>query len=263
MVPAEHPARVVDAVVDNLDISELEPGYKGGGTSSYDPRALLKVIIYSYLINVYSGRQMAKLWNENIVYMWLGGRNVPNFRTINNFLSRRLLGTFDSLFTQVVLLLHDEDLVSLKVQYVDGTKIESAANKYTFVWRKVDQTKEMEAATLCKKRGQPVLLGHPLFHSLQSAPDFPFTSVPLDISTSFFAGRSFAGLHQGKGRSHWGDREQRSSICALCAASRPRSSLLEIDSPRFASRLDSEVCSSADSMNVSCMEVAQARRVDR
>ena len=66
MVPAEHPARVVDAVVDNLDISELERGYKGGGTSSYDPRALLKVIIYSYLTNVYSGRQMAKLWNENI-----------------------------------------------------------------------------------------------------------------------------------------------------------------------------------------------------
>ena len=140
MVPAEHPARVVDAVVDNLDISELERGYKGGGTSSYDPRALLKVIIYSYLTNVYSGRQMAKLWNENIVYMWLGGRNVPNFRTINNFRSRRLLGTFDSLFTQVVLLLHDEGLVSLKVQYVDGTKIESAANKYTFVWRKATQT---------------------------------------------------------------------------------------------------------------------------
>jgi transposase len=155
MVPAEHPARVVDAVADNLDISELECGYKGGGTSSYDPRALLKVIIYSYLTNVYSGRQMAKLWNENIVYMWLGGRNVPNFRTINNFRSRRLLGTFDSLFTQVVLLLHDEDLESLKVQYVDGTKIESAANKYTFVWRKVDQTKEMEAATLCKKEGNP------------------------------------------------------------------------------------------------------------
>ena len=111
---------------------------------------------------------MAKLWNENIVYMWLGDRNVPNFRTINNFRSRRLLGTFDSLFTQVVLLLHDEDLESLKVQYVDGTKIESAANKYTFVWRKVDQTKEMEAATLCKKEGNPYFWVTLIFLSCRS-----------------------------------------------------------------------------------------------
>ena len=140
MVPAEHPARVVDAVIDNLDISELERGYKGGGTSSYEPRAMLKVIIYSYLTNIYSGRQMAKLWKENIIYMWLGGTIIPDFRTINNFRSKRLVGTFDSLFTQVVLLLHEEGLVSLKVQYVDGTKIESVANKYTFVWKKATET---------------------------------------------------------------------------------------------------------------------------
>ena len=140
MVPAEHPARVVDAVVDSLDISGIERGYKGGGTSSYEPRAMLKVIIYAYLSNVYSGRQMARLWRENIIYMWLGGTVIPDFRTINNFRSKRLVGTFEDLFTQVVLLLHDEGLVSLKVQYVDGTKIESVANKYTFVWKRATET---------------------------------------------------------------------------------------------------------------------------
>ena len=140
MVPAEHPARVVDAVVDSLDISGIERGYKGGGASSYSPRAMLKVIIYAYLSNVYSGRQMARLWRENIIYMWLGGTVVPDFRTINNFRSKRLVGTFESLFTQVVELLHDEGLVSLKVQYVDGTKIESVANKYTFVWKRATET---------------------------------------------------------------------------------------------------------------------------
>ena len=140
MIAPEHPARVVDAVVDNLDISEIERGYKGGGASSYEPRAMLKVIIYAYLTNVYSGRQMAKLWNENIVYMWLGGTVIPDFRTINNFRSKRLIGTFDGLFTQVVELLHDEGLVSLKVQYIDGTKIESVANKYTFVWKRATET---------------------------------------------------------------------------------------------------------------------------
>lgn len=59
----------------------------------------------------------------------------PDFRTINLFRSRRLAGKFDKLFTQIVLLLNEEGLVSLKVQYIDGTKIESVANKYTFVWK--------------------------------------------------------------------------------------------------------------------------------
>ena len=140
IVPAEHPARVVDAVVENLDIRELERTYKGGGTSSYAPRALLKVIIYAYLSNIYSGRQIEQAWRESIIYMWLGGTLIPDFRTINNFRSRRLVGTFGDLFTQVVKLLVEEGLVTLDVQYIDGTKIESAANKYTFVWKRATET---------------------------------------------------------------------------------------------------------------------------
>lgn len=134
-LPQNHPSRVVSAIIDRLDISEIEAGYKGGGTSSYDPRMLLKVIVYAYLNNVYSGRQMEKLLVENIAYMWLSGMQTPDFRTINIFRSKRLAGKFDKIFTQIVLLLAEENLVTLKVQYIDGTKIESVANKYTFVWK--------------------------------------------------------------------------------------------------------------------------------
>ena len=134
-LPLNHPARVVSAIIDRLDISEIEAGYAGGGTSSYNPRVLLKIIVYAYLNNVYSGRQMEKLLVENIAYMWLSGMQTPDFRTINIFRSRRLAGRFDDIFTQIVLLLHEEGLVSLKVQYNDGTKLESVANKYTFVWK--------------------------------------------------------------------------------------------------------------------------------
>ncbi len=134
-LPQNHNARVVSAIIDRLDISEIESDYKGGGTSSYNPRMLLKVIVYAYLNNVYSGRQMEKLVVENIAYMWLSGMQTPDFRTINIFRSKRLAGKFDKIFTQIVLLLNEEGLVSLKVQYIDGTKIESVANKYTFVWK--------------------------------------------------------------------------------------------------------------------------------
>ena len=136
LIPTNHPVRVVNDILDRLDISELESTYKAGGTSSYHPRMLLKVVVYAYLCNVYSGRQMEKLLCENIHFMWLGGMNRPDFRTINRFRSERLSsGRLDSIFTKVVELLSDEGLVSLNVQYLDGTKIESVANKYTFVWK--------------------------------------------------------------------------------------------------------------------------------
>ena len=144
LVPKNHPVRIVNAVIDRLDISSVESTYKGGGTSSFHPRMLLKVIVYSYLCNVYSGRRMERLLQENVNYMWLSGMSRPDFRTINRFRSGRLAdGRFDGLFRQVVLLLNAEGLVSLKVQYIDGTKIESVANRYTFVWkRSVEKNKE-------------------------------------------------------------------------------------------------------------------------
>ena len=61
LIPLTHPVRVVNSILDRLDISGIESTYKGGGTSSYHPRMLLKVVVYAYLCNVYSGRQMEKL----------------------------------------------------------------------------------------------------------------------------------------------------------------------------------------------------------
>ena len=90
LVPKNHPVRIVNAVIDRLDISSVESTYKGGGTSSFHPRMLLKVIVYSYLCNVYSGRRMERLLQENVNYMWLSGMSRPDFRTINRFRSERL-----------------------------------------------------------------------------------------------------------------------------------------------------------------------------
>ena len=135
LVPQTHPARIVSKVIDHLDISCIESKYKGGGASSYNPRMLLKVLVYSYMNNIYSGRKIERQLKENVIYMWLSGYSTPDFRTLNLFRSQRLKGDFESLFAQVVEFIHREGLVSLDVQYIDGTKIESASNRYTFVWK--------------------------------------------------------------------------------------------------------------------------------
>lgn len=132
----DHPVRLVDTVVDKLDISILLDKYKGGGTSAYHPRMMLKVLFYAYLNNVYSCRKIEKALQENIYFMWLASNSTPDFRTINNFRGKRLKDVIHQLFGDVVKLLRDLNYLSLEVQYIDGTKIESAANRYTFVWRK-------------------------------------------------------------------------------------------------------------------------------
>lgn len=135
LVPENHMVRVVDAVIDRLDISDILSTYRGGGNSAFNPKMMLKVLVFAYLSNVYSSRRIEELLRRDIYFMWLAGMKRPDFRTINYYRGKRLKEGFDAVFTQVVRLLHEEGFVTLKVQYVDGTKIESVANKYTFVWR--------------------------------------------------------------------------------------------------------------------------------
>lgn len=135
-VPQNSPARLVNEIVDKLDITGILATYKGGGTSAYHPRMMLKVIFFAYMNNTYSCRKIAAQLEQNVLYMWLSGNQRPDFRTINNFRSLHLKDTINDLFVRVVKMLCEMGYLSLRELYVDGTKIESRANKYTFVWKK-------------------------------------------------------------------------------------------------------------------------------
>lgn len=140
MIASTHPVRVISEVINQIDIDIIIKKYKGGGTSSYHPRLLLKVLVYSYLNNVYSSRRMEACLKENIYFMWLAGMAQPDHHTINRFRSERLRNILKEVFAQIVLLLVDSGHVSLQEIYTDGSKIESVANRYSFVWGKAIKT---------------------------------------------------------------------------------------------------------------------------
>lgn len=146
-ITEDAPVRLVNQIVDKLDITAIEKTYKGGGTSSYHPRMMLKVLFYAYMNNIYSCRKIEKLLLENIHYMWLSGKQTPDFRTINNFRSLHLKDTVNQLFTQVVLMLVEMGYISLQTVYIDGTKMESRAGRYTFVWRKTVEKNKVKLET--------------------------------------------------------------------------------------------------------------------
>lgn len=136
LIAANHPVRTVAAILDQIDIGPLVKLYKPGGTSSYHPRMLLKVLVYAYINNIYSSRRIEEAVQQNIHYMWLAGMSKPDHNTINRFRGERLQKTLKPIFHQIVLLLVEEGLLNIKDLYTDGTKIEANANRYTFVWGK-------------------------------------------------------------------------------------------------------------------------------
>ena len=136
LIPEGHLVRVINQMVDALDKRILESQYKGGGTSAYNPQMLLKVIIYAYTQRVFSSRRIAKELRENINYMWLSGMNRPDHRTINRFRGKVMKAVIGEVFYGVIEQLMEQGYVNLESYFVDGTKIEANANRYTFVWRK-------------------------------------------------------------------------------------------------------------------------------
>ena len=140
IIDQNHPVRLVNQVIDQIKIGPLIARYKPGGTSSYHPRLLLKVLVYAYLNNIFTSRKIEAALKENIHFMWLSGMSKPDHNTINRFRSERLEGVLKNIFGQIVELLVEQGLISLQEIYVDGTKIEANANRYSFVWGRAIKT---------------------------------------------------------------------------------------------------------------------------
>lgn len=128
--------RVIDAMVEAMDRSLLESVYPGGGASAYDPAMMLKVVLLAYAQGIYSSRKIARATEENIAFMWLCGLKPLDHNTVNRFRTDRIRPIFEDIFYEVVAVLAEAGYVSLGTYFLDGTKIEANANKYSFVWKK-------------------------------------------------------------------------------------------------------------------------------
>ena len=135
-IPPNHVVRVVNEAVDRLSDAIFDSAFPGGGRPPYHPKMLTKILIFAYTQRIYSSRQIAKAVRENIPFMWIAARQTPDFRTINRFRSERMRNVLEKVFAAVLELLVAEGYVKLEHYFVDGTKIEANANRYSFVWGK-------------------------------------------------------------------------------------------------------------------------------
>ena len=138
MIPETEPVRLLDAVLEELDYTVLLRLYSTKGRkSAVPPKILFKVIVFAMLEGVYSLRAIRRQCQVNIQYMWLlQGYPAPSHMCIGRFYERITLPVLEDLFAQFIHLLSKLDSVTMDEVYIDGTKLEANANRYTFVWRK-------------------------------------------------------------------------------------------------------------------------------
>jgi transposase len=136
LIPSTHLVRVVNTVVEHMDITAIINSYEGGGTSAYHPRMLLKVLLYGYCMKIYTGRRLAKALREDVNFMWLAAYNRPDFRTINLFRSGLLKDTIEEVFKSMLVFLMEQGYIKFENYFCDGSTFAANANRHKMVWKK-------------------------------------------------------------------------------------------------------------------------------
>jgi transposase len=137
MIPEDDPVRLLSAELEELNYEKLYRAYSPKGRKSVtEPRVIFKVMVNGYMNGIYASRKLETACRKNIDFMWLlEGEKVPDHNTFARFRTGRLKEAVEDLFYQYVRLLEDKDETDHESVFIDGTKLESRANKYTFVWR--------------------------------------------------------------------------------------------------------------------------------
>ena len=136
LIPEDHIVRIVDSAIENIDTKPLYEKYEGGGASSYNLVMMLKIIIYAYTQKIFSCRGIAKNCRENIMFMWLSGMNMPDYKTIDRFRVQRMKDIIPDIFTEVIAMLHSKGYIKLEKYFLESTRIKPDAGKDSWSWVK-------------------------------------------------------------------------------------------------------------------------------
>ena len=130
-------AYAINDLVESIPNEALDLFLRSTGCPAYHPRMMLKIILCAYTQSVFSGRKIEDLVKDSVRMMWLAQGYEPSYRTINRFrVHPAVKELLRQCFVQFRCQLVQEKLIENEAIFIDGTKIEANANKFTFVWKK-------------------------------------------------------------------------------------------------------------------------------
>jgi transposase len=143
MIPADDSVRLLNSILERMDYRKLYAAYSRMGRIERSPKSLFKVVVYGGMNGIYSSRKIEQACRRDVNFMYLLGREpAPDHATIARFRSERLTDVVEDLFAQLTALLAQAGELSLCSVFIDGTKLEANANRYSFVWKKSTQKNE-------------------------------------------------------------------------------------------------------------------------
>jgi transposase len=143
LISEGHLVRVISQFVGGLSLDLLSKPFEKEGQPPYHPRMMMKVLLYAYSTKLFSTRKIEKALQQDITYMWISGMQKPDHNTINRFRGIYFKSVIEDVFTELLDFLQANGYIKFETYFVDGTKIEANANKYSYVWKKnVERNKE-------------------------------------------------------------------------------------------------------------------------
>ena len=127
---------VIDEIIEKMNIDKILETYSPLGSNSYSPKMLLKIILYGYVKKRFSSRLIADAVKSDVKFIWLAGGNKPTRNVINSFRKDKMMVIMEDVFVELLSILERKGYINTEEYFVDGTKEEANANKYSFVWKK-------------------------------------------------------------------------------------------------------------------------------
>src|SRR5659263_257281 len=126
-IAEDHISRILNDIIDAIDITTIESKYSEEGCPAYHPRLLIKILLYGYMINIRSSREIYKMTHTDTAFMYLAAMQHPDFRTICRFRSGHL-DSIKDIFSQVVTVCKEMGMLGVGKISLDGTKVKANAS---------------------------------------------------------------------------------------------------------------------------------------
>ena len=137
MIPNNDSVRLLSQFVEEMDLTDLYSTYSRLRENQATPRQMLKIVLYSYMNHSYSSREMETSCKRDVNFMYLlEGSPVPDHSTFARFRSLHFAPCSETIMAEMTNFLYEIGEILGDSIFIDGTKIEACANKYTFVWKK-------------------------------------------------------------------------------------------------------------------------------
>ena len=128
--------KTLKTILGGINLEKYKPKHDCRGRKGYEYRPMMESILYAYSLGIYSVRKIEEAMKNDIRFIWLSGDIHPSYKTISQFIKYQIGENVEAIFKEINDVIEAEDDIDVNTIYIDGTKLEANATKFSFVWKK-------------------------------------------------------------------------------------------------------------------------------